>query len=99
LALDDTEPGVTIGPEDETEARMTLAAAPDETGRDVTIEPALKATGRDVKLPPAPDDTDTGVTGVPVNTQEQAEEMREGRPEQYEAKVGSPVVSVHTAVV
>jgi hypothetical protein len=85
LAVDDTEPGVTIGPEDETEAGMTLAAALEETGRDVTIEPTLEATGRDVTIPPAPDETDNNVTAVLVKTHEQAEEMREGRPEQYEA--------------
>jgi hypothetical protein len=81
LALDDTEPGVTIGPEDETEAGIALAAAPDETGTEVAIEPALEATGRDVKIPPAPEETDTGVI-APVKTHEQAEEMREGKPEQ-----------------
>jgi len=81
LTLDDTEPGVTIGPEDDTEAGMILAAAPEETGRDVAIEPALEATGRDVTTPPALEEVDTGVI-APVKTHEQAEEMREGRPEQ-----------------
>jgi hypothetical protein len=57
-----------IGPEEETEAGITLAAAPDETGTDVTT-------------PPAPEEADTGVT-APVKTHEQAEEMRAGRPEQ-----------------
>jgi hypothetical protein len=81
LTLDDTEPGVTIGPEDETEAGRILAAAPEETGREVTIELALEVTGRDVTIPPAPEETDTGVI-APVKTHEQAEEIREGRPEQ-----------------
>jgi hypothetical protein len=81
LIPDDTEPGVMIGPEEETEVGITLAAVPDETGKDVAIEPALEVIGRDVTTPPAPEEVDAGVI-APVKTHEQAEEMRAGRPEQ-----------------
>ena len=60
LALDDTEPDVTISSEDETEAGLTLAAAPVETGRDMTMEPALELTGRAGTVHPAAVETDTG---------------------------------------